>query len=252
MSRVKSCWQKVSVFSSRRWIRPYNASYLPCLRRAAMSKKRMTRKLLLALLFTFSSACSHGLDLPLTDANFKNCVAALAAKKNWQNLADITAIECHSKKITSLAGIEHFTQLQKLSLYNNQLTDATLEKLPLLRHINLAKNKITQVTLGELPALEELYIFGNKMTALDLNALPTLKLLKINDNKLLQFTYRDLPALEKIYMFNNAVEHVDIYHLPALKYMDARQNPMPDPLYEEMDKLTGVTFLHDGNAEDWQ
>jgi hypothetical protein len=90
------------------------------------------------------------------------------------------------------------------------------------------------------------------MTALELAGLPKLKLLKINDNQIVQFTYKDLPALEKIYMFNNVMEHVDIYHLPAMTYMDARQNPMPDPLYEEMDKLKGVTFLHDGNAEDWQ
>ena len=82
--------------------------------------------------------------------------------------------------------------------------------------------------------------------------MPGLTLLKINDNQIVKFTYKDLPALEKIYMFNNLMEHVDIYHLPAMKYMDARQNPMPDPLYEEMDKMAGVTFLHDGNAEDWQ
>jgi protein phosphatase 1 regulatory subunit 7 len=212
----------------------------------------MTKKISCGLLLILASAFTQALELPLQDANLKHCVQALVAKKNWQSLADITAIECHSKNITSLAGIEHFPQLQKLSLYNNQLTEASIGNLAQLRHINLAKNKIAQVNFSELPALQELYLFGNKMTALDLSGLPHLKLLKINDNKIVQFTYKDLPSLEKIYMFNNVMEHVDIYHLPAMTYMDARQNPMPDPLYEEMDKLNGVTFLHDGNAEDWQ
>lgn len=212
----------------------------------------MTKKLCCGLLLLLASAVTQALEIPLQDANFKHCVQELAAKKNWQSLADITAVECHSKNIASLEGIEQFPQLQKLSLYNNQLTEATIGNLANLRHINLAKNKITQVNFNELPALEELYIFGNKMTALELTGLPKLKLLKINDNQIVQFTYKDLPALEKIYMFNNVMEHVDIYHLPAMTYMDARQNPMPDPLYEEMDKLKGVTFLHDGNAEDWQ
>ena len=45
---------------------------------------------------------------------------------------------------------------------------------------------------------------------------------------------------------------MDIYHLPLAHYIDVRQNPMPDKLYEEMDKLKGITFLHDGNAKDWQ
>lgn len=212
----------------------------------------MTNKLCCGLLLFLASAVTQALELPLQDANFKHCVQELATKKNWQSLADITALECHSKNIASLEGIEQFPQLQKLSLYNNQLTTASIGKLTQLRHINLAKNKITQVNFSELPALEELYIFGNKMTALELTGLPKLKLLKINDNQIVQFTYKELPALEKIYMFNNVMEHVDIYHLPAMTYMDARQNPMPDPLYEEMDKLKGVTFLHDGNAEDWQ
>ena len=209
-------------------------------------------KISCGLMLILTSACTQALELPLQDANFKQCVQELATKKNWQSLADITELECNSKNIASLAGIEQFPQLQKLSVYNNQLTEASIGKLPNLRHINIAKNKIAQVAFSELPALEELYIFGNKLTALELMGLPKLKLLKINDNQILHFTYKDLPALEKIYMFNNVMETVDIYHLPAMTYMDARQNPMPDPLYEEMDKLKGVTFLHDGNAEDWQ
>lgn len=209
-------------------------------------------KIIFCGVLLLSSAVTQALDLPLTDTNFKQCVQELAQQKNWQSVAEISSIECHSKNILSLAGIEQFSGLQKLSVYNNQLTQVDINRLPNLRHINLAKNKINQVAFSELPMLEELYIFGNKMTALNLTGLPALKLLKINDNRIVQFTYKDLPALEKIYMFNNVMEHVDIYHLPAMKYMDARQNPMPDPLYEEMDKLTGVTFLHDGNAEDWQ
>jgi protein phosphatase 1 regulatory subunit 7 len=212
----------------------------------------MTQKILFGLILLFSSLFSQALEFSLPDKNLQTCIAEAIQKNSWQTIKDITRIECHSKNIASLAGIEQFTDLQKLSLYNNQLTQADIGNLSKLRHINLAKNKISQVNLHELPALEELYIFGNKLTQFNLTALPKLKLLKFNDNQITVFTYKDLPALEKIYMFNNLVAHVDIYHLPKMHYMDARQNPMPDPLYEEMDKLKGVTFLHDGNAEDWQ
>jgi len=192
------------------------------------------------------------LDIPLADTHFQQCVLATAQQKNWQAITDVTEIQCHSQSIKSIAGIEHFTQLQKLSLYNNELESVSLSGLPKLRHVNIAKNKLTQVAFSDLPELEELYIFGNKLTALELQKLPRLSLIKINDNQLKKFTYADLPELEKIYMFNNHIEDVDIYHLPNMHYMDARQNPMPDKLYEEMDLLKGVTFLHDGNAEDWQ
>jgi protein phosphatase 1 regulatory subunit 7 len=228
--------------------------HTPTRRRIFASKAVDMNKNIVLLVISLSgfAAPAFALDLPFTDSNLTNCVREIIEKKQWQSLDDITTVECHSKKISSLAGIEQLVGLQKLSLYNNNLTQAHLSNLPVLRHINLAKNQITRVKLAQLPALAELYLFGNHLGEFHLQHLPALQLLKINDNRILTFTYQDLPALQKIYMFNNLMEHIDIYHLPAMKYMDARQNPMPDPLYEEMDKMTGVTFLHDGNAEDWQ
>lgn len=210
------------------------------------------KKIIASLLLLLTNEKLWALGVNLADANLQQCVLDVAQQKNWQTIAEITDIQCHSKAIKSLVGIEQFTQLQKLSLYNNQLQDVKLTGLVNLRHLNLAKNKLTQVSFSDLPVLEELYIFNNKLSSLELNKLPKLVLLKTNDNQLKQFTYSELPALEKIYMFNNHVEHIDIYNLPKMHYMDARQNPVPDKLYEEMDLRKGVTFLHDGNAEDWQ
>ncbi len=200
----------------------------------------------------FFSGAANALDFSASDANFKQCLSALAQKNNWSSVDSVTKIECHSQKISVLDGLEKFSQLQSLSVYNNQITKAVVQNLPNLRYINLAKNSLTFIELSSLPALEELYIFNNKLTALNLKSLPKLKLLKANENQLLTFTYSDLPVLEKIYIFNNLMVDFDINHLPKMHYMDCRQNPMPAKLYDEMDALKGVTFLHDGNAKDWQ
>lgn len=205
------------------------------------------------LFHIFLYCCSaSALDFSASDANFKQCLIALAQKNNWPSADAVTKIECHSQKIAVLDGLEQFPQLQTLSVYNNQITKVVIQNLPNLRHINLAKNALTSIELMSLPALEELYIFNNKLTALNLKNLPKLKLLKANENQLLTFTYSDLPVLEKIYIFNNLMVDFDIYHLPKMHYMDCRQNPMPAKLYDEMNAMKGVTFLHDGNAKDWQ
>lgn len=198
------------------------------------------------------SCFASALEFSASDANFKQCLNALAQKNNWSNFNAVTKIECHSQKIAVLDGLEQFPQLQTLSVYNNQITKAAVQNLPNLRHINLAKNALTSIELSGLPALEELYIFNNKLVALTLKSLPKLKLLKSNENQLLTFDYSELPELEKIYIFNNLIVNFDIYHLPKLRYMDCRQNPMPAKLYDDMNALKGVTFLHDGNAKDWQ
>lgn len=195
--------------------------------------------------------CAMALDFSVSDNQFKECLVALAQKNSWVSADMVTKIECNSKNITVLDGLEQFPQLQSLSLYNNQLSQASVRGLPTLRHLNLAKNNLKTIELSALPMLEELYIFNNKLTALSLTKLPNVKLLKANENQLLTFVYADLPSLEKIYLFNNKIVTLDIYHLPKMHYMDCRQNPMPDKLYDEMNALKGVTFLHEGNAKDW-
>ncbi len=207
----------------------------------------------LCLLITiFACHGAKALDFPVTDNQFKQCLTSLAQKNNWSSLEMVTNIECNSQSIAVIDGLDKFPQLESLSIYNNQLQSAAVKNLPHLRHLNLAKNSLKVVELANLPALEDFYVFNNKLTALDLGNLPILKLLKANENQLLNFSYSNLPELEKLYLFNNKMVTVDIYHLPKMHYMDCRQNPMPDKLYDEMNAMKGVTFLHDGNAKDWK
>lgn len=194
---------------------------------------------------------SFALDLALKDDNLRKCVQETADKNHWQTPQDVTALECHNQGIASVEGIEQLSNLEKLSLYNNNISDFPAFKLNHLTFLNIAKNKLPNLSLKDYPALENFLAFGNQLHTLELNNLPTLKTFKANNNQITDFIYKDLPALEKIYMFDNKMITIDIYRLPKMNYMDVRQNPMPDKLYEDMDKLKGVTFLHNGNTRDW-
>ncbi|MFL0805091.1 MAG: hypothetical protein K6L81_15370 [Agarilytica sp.] len=189
--------------------------------------------------------------IAISDLNFRQCIHELSQKNNWQRPEDFLAIKCHNKNITRLDGIERFVNLETLSLHKNQISSINIGALTKLKRLNLARNNIKTLHLSNLLRLTEVFIFGNSLTQLEIHTLPKLQKLKASGNQLISFKYSALPALTKIYMFDNKMEHIDIHNLPSMKYMDVRQNPMPDPLYEEMDKLKGVTILHDGNADDW-
>lgn len=191
-------------------------------------------------------------DWPLTDPALKSCVEKAARKQGWQRAEQVTELRCHSLDIASLQGLEIFSGLQTLSLHNNDISEINVEAWPQLEVLNIAKNKLTRLELSNLSKLSEVYIFGNQIERLSLENLPKLTQFKANSNGMRNFSYQGLPAVSKIYLFDNELEMMDIYQLPSLSYMDVRQNPMPDELYEEMDKLKGVTVLHDGNEEDWQ
>ena len=196
-------------------------------------------------------ASALSFDVVLSDSYFSECVTALAQKKQWKTASDVTEINCNNKKITSIEGLEQFKNLSVLSLYKNKIKKADISSLPLLTSLNLARNELTHINVSEVPSLETMYVFGNKLTTLELDDLTNLKVIKANNNTLETVSFKNNTYLEKIYIFDNKLETVDIYGLPAIKMMDCRQNPMPDPLYEEMDKMTHVTFFHDGNADDW-
>lgn len=188
----------------------------------------------------------------LADPALRQCVGELASQKGWQQLADAHEVSCHSRAIHTLDGVQHLSQLETLSLHNNALTDVSLRDMPQLKRLVLSRNRLKTLQLHNMPLLGELFFFDNMLTQLDLKDMPNLTLLKGNANQLSRFRYASLPMLEKIYLFNNKLPDIDIDHLPALRYMDVRQNPMPDELYQRMDKMNNVTFLHDGNAADWK
>ena len=136
------------------------------------------------------------------------------------------------------------SELLKLTLNQNHLvlSDASsIRYNPFLSHL----------TISDLPLVNTIYLFDNGLKTLILTNLINLEVFKANNNKIEHFTYINTPKLERVYIFNNQLETIDIYNLPRLHYMDCRQNPMPDSLYDEMDKIDDITFLHDGNAEDW-
>lgn len=199
-----------------------------------------------------SESSEQLVDFRVSDPKLQSCIDAHARKKHWQKTTDVINLACHNEDIASLAGLEGFTNLEKLSFHKNNIENVSLSGLVKLKHLNLSRNKLSVMELDNLPELEELYFFGNRLPQVRLHDLPGLKQIKGNASEIEHFEYQNLPSLEKIYLFDNKMETIDINRLPAMKYMDVRQNPMPDELYEDMDKMPGVTILHDGNAEDWQ
>lgn len=190
-------------------------------------------------------------DNSIADAKLAVCISETGKKNGWKTPEEFTKLVCHNKGIVSLEGLEQYTKLSTLSLHKNRIKNVDLSYFPRLKSLNLARNELQTLKVVGLLELEEFFVFSNVLTSLLLRDLPKLESFRANSNKIVAFEYSGVPALEKIYLFDNALEHIDIDVPPNMRYMDVRQNPMPDELYEEMDKRSGVTILHDGNADDW-
>lgn len=193
----------------------------------------------------FSAALKKIKDKPL-----QQCVKKTQEKQQWSSLSNFHKLKCHSKKITHLDGLEQFTALTELSLFNNNIESFQFSKLPNLLKLNIAKNPLTELHLSH-SKLQELFIFSTNIESLELE-LPAAILIRANNNRLTRFHHQKLGKLIKLYLFNNNLPTLDIGGLDELQFLDVRQNPMPDELYDQMDQLLSITIFHDGNAEDWQ
>lgn len=105
-----------------------------------------------------------------------------------------TFLFLQNKNITSLAGIEYFTDLETLDCMDNQLTTLDVTKLTNLTDLECNDNQLVSLNVSTLEELKILWCHGNKMTALDItnNAyLGDLKCGNQQDNQQLTLTLWD-------------------------------------------------------------
>lgn len=208
--------------------------------------------LLISLTFSGQVISAQLDELNFEDSAWHSCITATAKQQKWIKTEDFTAIKCHSAKIRLTEHLEHFSHLESLSLYNNELTELDVRQLKQLRSLNVAGNKLEVLHVHGLSNLTTLYGFKNSIKNINLSGLVSLKQLRLMDNKLATIKISSLDSLEECYLFNNQLATLDIKNLQKLKFLDVRQNPMPDQLYDEFDEMEGITISHDGNAEDWK
>ena len=89
-------------------------------------------------------------------------------------------------KIVNLTGLEHASQLTKLLLGRNQISDINpIAELTQLTELNLENNEISDITsLAELTQLTELYLEGNQIIDIGPLAQLTPTVLGLNNNKI--------------------------------------------------------------------
>lgn len=215
----------------------------------------MSKQLWVVLGFTFltwGSQSAESLVKKIADPALNTCVKSALLKQGFFELKQIKKLKCHNKGIANIEGIHLLVNLENLSLFNNEITQADLTSLAHLETLNLANNDLQSLNLSGLSKLKTLYLFKNKLTKLDMSGLAALEKLRMMQNQLTSLDITPLSSLKEAHLFDNQLEDLQITGLNNLDFLDVKQNPMPDELYDFYDEQTGIVISHDGNADDWQ
>ena len=122
----------------------------------------------------------------------------------------VTFLDLQNKNITSLAGIEYFTNLETLDCMGNQLTTLDVTKLTSLMFLVCNDNQLTALDVTGLTSLKNLLCSGNQLTTLDVTGLTSLTDLECNGNQLVSLDVSTLEELEILWCHGNKMTALDI------------------------------------------
>ncbi len=188
-------------------------------------------------------------DVEIADEKLEKCIK----ETNKTYIFEFKTLNCPSKDITDLSGIENFTQIYDLQLQENRISNiqplASLTKLSTLYlYSNKSINDLTP--LSELDQLQVLSIYENDIEDISmLSKLENLTFLALNGNRIKDLSaLANMTRLTELYLFDNNIVNIEpIQNLNNLTYLKLENNEIVDvSIISNLKNLKGVS-LHDNN-----
>ena len=166
--------------------------------------------------------------LELCDTNKDGLISEEEAKK-------VTVISCALQGITSLSGIEYFTNLVNLNCNSNSLTSLSLSSNTKLTDVNCYSNNISSLDVTGCVALTRLVCGANNISTLNLSKNIKLTSLDCSNNNLSVLNVSNSPSINSIICSNNA-DNLIVYLLGS-------QSPqITGTLYTRINTIANVVF----------
>jgi len=154
---------------------------------------------------------TQGQNVNIPDANFKAyLIGNSAINTNGDNQISVAeaqaftgVIDCNSKNISNLTGIEAFVNMTILRCYNNQLSSLDVSNNTALTILACASNQLSSLDLSNNTALEYLGCNNNQLSSLDVSNNTVLKYLLCGYNQLSSLDVSNNTALLGLNCVNN-------------------------------------------------
>ena len=172
----------------------------------------------LPIMLTAPAPVSSGLAIDETnfpDANFRSYVLASFDSNGDEKLDDeeivnVKYIYAPAKTISSLKGIEYFTELLELNCDNNQLTSLDVSKNTKLVKLICKENALTSLNTSHNPMLKKLDIYNNKITSIDVSQNTELETLYIGRNPIETLNVKNNVKLMELQSELNNLTSIDL------------------------------------------
>jgi len=128
--------------------------------------------------------CTKMDDINFMDYCYRNFDVNKDGAVSMTEASAVKEIEVTKKNISSLKGIEYFTQLTSLTCNGNQITSLDISKNTQLAYLNCISNQLSSLDISKNPLLADLYCSNNMLTSLDLSKHTALLDLQCENNSI--------------------------------------------------------------------
>ncbi len=206
----------------------------------------MKKILVLALLIT---GFSNAQIVTIPDVNFKSKLLQLGVDTNSDgNIQQaealvVTSLDVSTLSISSLSGIESFTNLTYLDCSNNNyITSLDLANLTNLTYLNCGRNDLNSLDVSMLTNLTQLKCYTNNITVLNVSALLNLTHLDCSDNTIQVLDVANLTGLTFLNCSVNTISVLAVDNLVNLTTLYCSSNYLLSNL--NVGPLVNLVQLH--------
>ncbi|WP_269686382.1 DUF7619 domain-containing protein [Flavobacterium lacustre] len=150
-------------------------------------------------------------------------------------------LDLENSSISSLIGIENFTNLVSLKCSNNQISNLDISKLTILTDLNCDNNILNTLLIQGANNLQNIYCQSNELTTLNANDLSNLLTVDCSDNKLVSLNLNNLNNLQSLTCNSNTISSLYLDDLISLLTLECSRNTLKSL---ELKKLTNITSLN--------
>ena len=180
------------------------------------------------------------------DPNFRAALAKILGISEGdeitaEKIAATTSLYVSGKSIADLTGIEHFTALELLHCYSNQLISLNVSNNTALIWLYCDYNQLTSLDVSKNTVLELLYCHYNQLTSLDVSNNTALTNLSCSNNQLTSLDVSNNTALTNLSCENNQLTSLDVSKNTALTRLSCYENQLTSL---DVSKNTALEYLY--------
>lgn len=225
--------------------------------------KRLSRLLTTTIISAVSIQCLGGIPVHAAagvavtaknfpDANFRSVIANTYDRDGDGYLSDYEIsttmnIVCEGKGISSIKGIEFFTDIQGLWCADNNISEWDLSNNKDLRGIWCSGNDFTSLDFTDNPNLEWVYCFDCKLKSINVSNNHDLAYLEINTNPLEGLDVTNNENLEHLMCGSCGLKSLDLSGNPNLCHLDAFNNDLRSLDFSNNTKLKRLDIWENQN-----